>query len=411
MTLPSDIAALKERLADVARRAAGRQAVIFGAGDAGVVAAALLQSMPFPVRAFVDNDASRNGQVRLGLPVFHPSTLIGQAAGTIVVVSSDGGYAAIRDQVRAWGYEEGVSCVPLFGPRHTQPPTPPAPPACHRRAEGGQLHPLTPDYFRARDAAVAPVIEAAFSGGDLDRALANPAFAAFDERVVEYPSAVDCLRRAAAAGPIDALDVGCVLNNAPVVPAVRALTTRAWFLNPSMERLAYPDRVGYLVDDVRRFDPPRGLCFDVVTCLSTLEHLGMDNQRYGGTKAETTAEDPAPERFAIAAVQSIVRLVKPGGRLLLSLPFGVFEYVYVYGRPHDPIYYTFDAPRLANVVASLAGFDCDVRVYRLDADAGWTRTSPADTRFPLYADGVPSCSGVAIVEAVRTAGLRPTERA
>jgi len=51
--------------------------------------------------------------------------------------------------------------------------------------------------------------------------------------------------------------------------------------------------------------------FDLVTCVSTLDHIGLD--AYGNTVDETLLP---------AVVAEIERVLAPGGRLLLTVPFG-----------------------------------------------------------------------------------------
>jgi SAM-dependent methyltransferase len=55
--------------------------------------------------------------------------------------------------------------------------------------------------------------------------------------------------------------------------------------------------------------------------LSTLEHVGMDNASYGSVAPP--ADDPDVE--LASAVEELRRVLKPGGELLLSVPFGAFE--------------------------------------------------------------------------------------
>jgi SAM-dependent methyltransferase len=58
--------------------------------------------------------------------------------------------------------------------------------------------------------------------------------------------------------------------------------------------------------------------FDLIWCISTLEHIGMDNSGY--TPVFTTGEHRAAQ-----AVREMVRLLAPGGTLLLTVPFGRYE--------------------------------------------------------------------------------------
>lgn len=58
--------------------------------------------------------------------------------------------------------------------------------------------------------------------------------------------------------------------------------------------------------------------FDVIWCISTLEHFGMDISMY-------TDEFIRDTGLAGKALQEIIRMLKPGGKLLLTVPYGRFE--------------------------------------------------------------------------------------
>ena len=71
--------------------------------------------------------------------------------------------------------------------------------------------------------------------------------------------------------------------------------------------------------------PFRPGSFDVVTCISTIEHVGLDVYRQG------------PDEFGDeVAMRHLRRLLRPGGRLLVSAPFGrraVVAWLRVYDWP------------------------------------------------------------------------------
>jgi SAM-dependent methyltransferase len=69
-----------------------------------------------------------------------------------------------------------------------------------------------------------------------------------------------------------------------------------------------------VVADVRRLPFP-ARSFDVVFCISTLEHVGADNTRYGA------APDHDPTG-PIAALHELRRIVARGGRILVTVPSG-----------------------------------------------------------------------------------------
>ena len=75
--------------------------------------------------------------------------------------------------------------------------------------------------------------------------------------------------------------------------------------------------VSYLFEDLRNI-PTRDSSYDTIVCLSTLEHVGCDNTWYSG---QTVHRERHSEDFVIA-MQELSRVLKPGGRLFLTVPFG-----------------------------------------------------------------------------------------
>ena len=97
-------------------------------------------------------------------------------------------------------------------------------------------------------------------------------------------------------------------------PRSTASRSSPWRRSPSPSpRSASPT----YTSDLRAL-PLRDDWFDEVVCLSTLEHVGMDNAGYGA--AAPRAEDPRAE--AAQALRELLRVVRPGGRVHLSVPFG-----------------------------------------------------------------------------------------
>lgn len=67
--------------------------------------------------------------------------------------------------------------------------------------------------------------------------------------------------------------------------------------------------------------------FDTVTCVSTIEHVGHDNSRYGSDRTDAGQED-------VVALAEVARVVRPGGRVLITVPFGPFR-IYSWSKHYD----------------------------------------------------------------------------
>ena len=185
-----------------------------------------------------------------------------------------------------------------------------------------------------------------------------------DERVIEYP----WLLSQGIGGNV--LDAGSVLNHSHVLervlPSLESLTIVT--LEPEAESFS-EQGINYTYADLRQL-PFANESFDVVVCLSTIEHVGMDNRIYGSSTA--IAEEPELE--ARRALEELLRALKPGGNLLLSVP---------YGRKEDHgWFHQFDA---ASLNALLTGTRAETQFFRY-TEAGWERAASSDCAECEYRD-------------------------
>jgi SAM-dependent methyltransferase len=240
-------------------------------------------------------------------------------------------------------------------------------------------------YGEAREAAIARAIEAArVVGDDWLRTLGDGFGRGLDERVVEYPWA---LRRIA---PGRLLDVGSTLNGAANIERLRAVGVReVAYLNPYRDDGYMSDAhgVSYVRADVRDHWLAPG-SFTQVTCLSVLEHVGCDNTRYGGPATDPASTATGREQARAEAMAALRRLLAPGGRLLLTVPFG---------RAEDHGWFEqLDARALESAVRAFGPAAVETTIYA--HDDGW-RTSDAGACAVLrYAERTRGASAVACVE-------------
>jgi hypothetical protein len=300
-----------------------------------------------------------------------------------------------RSILSAFGFEirrKSVSRSPL-------PPVEELPNPIARRFPGGRLKPLPTSFFESQDRQLAGTLlpkawEIGETGASFEHLLpllANGESAVLSERLVEYPWAVWNIARLARGGKCHLADAGCVMNRGIVVDYVLRACEMVWFMNPAQEHLAYTRRAAYVIGDVREHRLPESIRFKIITCLSTLEHVGMDTKRYGGPGGEINVDVDRPEKNAIPLVEALYKLLAPDGTLLVSIPYGPFEYVYDYDGDL-PAYYTFDHQRAEALLAPIVGHGAKVeaRYYKVVPGHGWVMTSHDDHEILRYAD---RCSG------------------
>ena len=173
-----------------------------------------------------------------------------------------------------------------------------------------------------------------------------------DERVVEYPWVLS----RAPFGRL--LDAGSVLNHAHVIDRFLRHADLLHVATLAPEPEAFTERgVSYAYCDLRDL-PYRDGLFDTVVSISTLEHVGMDNRVYGAT----VGREGDPRRQTWAAAAELRRVTRPGGRALLTVP---------YGRREDNVWVrTFDRTEIDELVAAFAPDRSRVTVCRYTPD-GW----------------------------------------
>jgi SAM-dependent methyltransferase len=111
-----------------------------------------------------------------------------------------------------------------------------------------------------------------------------------NERAVEIPIAQAALN---AASPLRTIEVGAVLPH----------------YGSSPHRIVDKYEAGPGIEQLDIFDLPADPIYDLVLCVSTLEHVGWDEPN----------RDP---ELAISACEHLKQLVAPGGELLVTVPVG-----------------------------------------------------------------------------------------
>jgi hypothetical protein len=235
-------------------------------------------------------------------------------------------------------------------------------------------------YTFARRRLVRDAVASARSGSG-DWLSPQPFGAGLDERVVEVPWAFERL----GAGTV-LIDVGSTLNQPELLTGVLESYQEVVFVNRYRDdgsRSASP-RVRYVRGDARELPLTR---VPLITCLSTLEHVGCDNRRYGGAASVAGSDRRAARAAAMASFRGALQ---PRGRLLLTVPFGRFANLGWFEQ--------LDAAALEHAVAAF-GAASVLTTYFLH-DGGWRRAGPAECAGSRYGSVTPGATAVACLELI-----------
>ncbi len=176
-----------------------------------------------------------------------------------------------------------------------------------------------------------------------------------DERVVEYPWIFSRLEP----GTTQLLDAGGALSF-PYLLEMPLLTQKkivVYTLAPDAWIHSTPN-ISYVYGDLRETILKDALC-DEIVCLSTLDHIGMDNtQRYS---SDARFRENKPNEFKRALVE-LRRLLKPNGHFLFTVPFGRYENL---GWMQQ-----FDSNLLQQAIETFGGTVLSETFYRY-SETGW----------------------------------------
>jgi SAM-dependent methyltransferase len=232
------------------------------------------------------------------------------------------------------------------------------------RARGGR--PFTTGYGAYKEERVRGVLDR----GEfrLDRLPAGYGLD-LDERIVEYPWLFSHLPP----GPGLLLDAGSALNFRFLLtrPTLAGKTIYICTLAPERHSF-WRDGISYTFQDLRH-TCFRDAFFDQVVSLSTLEHVGLDNARFY-TNGAPVERDPTGY---VTAVREMARILRPGGRLYLSLP---------YGRHADLGWLqVFDSGMVDRVTEAFRPSGVLEQVFRY-TPAGWRLSDRRDSAGATYVD-------------------------
>jgi SAM-dependent methyltransferase len=193
------------------------------------------------------------------------------------------------------------------------------------------------------------------------------------ERVVEIPWVVsrvrDCRGRV--------LDIGTAF--APLVYQ-RLLTRLALeeLHTVDLVRTSMPGATSHIAD-IRNLPFPDEY-FDVAICISTLEHIGLNNDQYFGR--ELSHPD---EQGDLAALKEIKRVTRVGGRIFITVPAGR-DLTYPTQRQYSPARWT--------TLVDAVGLRVVDQAFFAHIDNGWVAATETDVANLTYGTGAPYAAAV-----------------
>ena len=192
-----------------------------------------------------------------------------------------------------------------------------------------------------------------------------------DERVVEYPW---LFSRLSSSSNKILLDAGSVLNFRYLIEQEQIRTRNVTISTLAPEKKAFWTLgLSYIYEDFRK-SCLRDSHFDEIACLSVIEHVGMDNTKF---YSEGAAYNERSETSYLDFLSELRRVLKPGGTLYISMPFGVNKN---YGWLQ-----TFDGDMVDSIVGAFSPERVAESYFRY-GEAGWMACSRAEATDCHYFD-------------------------
>jgi len=139
-----------------------------------------------------------------------------------------------------------------------------------------------------------------------------------DERIVEYPWFFSVLRSEKAV----MLDAGAALNHPEILKLTNLMNKELYITTLSREGFQInQSSIYYKYEDLRSTSYEKDF-FDVIACISTLEHIDMDNELL---YIPNRNKDKNDKYGFLCAIKEFKRILRDGGVLYITIPLGRYR--------------------------------------------------------------------------------------
>jgi SAM-dependent methyltransferase len=130
--------------------------------------------------------------------------------------------------------------------------------------------------------------------------------------------------------------------------------------------------------------------FDFILCVSTLEHVGKDNTKYYQPVAELLRDPQSSSPPDAEALAEMFRILKPGGKLILTLPFGKLV---------DYGWFThYDSQAISILFQAIPSATINAEYFKYTNDGWMPCAAPELAETGYGANGAPAAAGLACFE-------------
>ena len=218
--------------------------------------------------------------------------------------------------------------------------------------------PFMPGYQTVKRAIITSALDSGLlrDGNELPRGYG----VAMDERVVEYAWVFSRLSNVG-----KMLDAGSTFNHDFLLrrPPLRGADLTIMTLAPE-KRCYWHEGFSYVFGDLRN-TMFADRVFDTIASISTIEHIGLNNTMlYTGDPNDAESD----ENGFVPAVKEFRRILKPGGKCFITVPFG--------RRDNLGWYQVFDLAMVETIVKTFEPTSCQIEYFGYSRD-GWSRQSGA----------------------------------